>query len=129
MATLHVTGLSKSYGAMPVLDDVSFRLTPRERLALVGRNGAGKTTLLRLVAGELEPDAGTVSVPRGFRIALHDQRPPLARDVTLGAYVGEGLEDVRAAEARLRDLEQRMATGDGSDEILRAYDAAQRALE
>ena len=42
-----------------------------------------------------------VSYPKGYRIALHDQRPPLARGLTLGGYVGEGLTDVRAAEARL----------------------------
>jgi ATP-binding cassette subfamily F protein 3 len=129
VATLHVTGLSKGYGANVVFDDVSFRLPPRERLALIGRNGAGKTTLLRTIAGELDPDAGTIGVPRGYRVALHDQRPPLQREITLAAYVGEGLSDVRAAEEQLAELEGRMAAGDGSDETLRSYDAAQAALE
>jgi ATP-binding cassette subfamily F protein 3 len=129
VGTLHVTGLAKAYGANPVFGGVSFRLPPRERLALIGRNGAGKTTLLRTIAGELDPDEGSVGIPKGYRIALHDQRPPLARDITLAAYVGEGLEDVHAAEQRLAELEARMAAGDGSDETLRAYDAAQQALE
>src|SRR5690348_9563470 len=129
MATLHVTGLHKAYGADVVFEDVSFRLPPRQRLALVGRNGAGKTTLLRTIAGEIAPDAGTVSLPRGYRVALHDQRPPLARDLALAEYVGEGLADVRQAEARLAELERRMAEGDASAETLQAYDAAQGALE
>ena len=129
MATLHVTGLAKAYGATPIFEGVSFRLPPRERLALIGRNGAGKTTLLRTLAGELEPDAGEIGRPRSYRVALHDQRPPLARDVSLGGYIGEGVADVREAEARLAELEARMAGGDGSAETLAAYDTAQRALE
>jgi ATP-binding cassette subfamily F protein 3 len=127
--TLHASGLSHSFGANTVFADVSFSLPPRERLALIGRNGAGKTTLLRVLAGEAEPDAGNVSYPKGYRIALHDQRPPLARNLTLGGYVGEGLTDVRAAEARLAELEARMSGGDGSDATLAAYDLAQRQLE
>jgi ATP-binding cassette subfamily F protein 3 len=127
--TLHASGLSHSFGANTVFADVSFSLPPRERLALIGRNGAGKTTLLRALTGEAEPDAGSVSYPKGYRIALHDQRPPLARGLTLGGYVGEGLTDVRAAEARLSELEARMSGGDGSDATLHAYDLAQRQLE
>ncbi len=129
MPTLHASGLTHSFGANIVFSGVSFSLPPRERLALIGRNGAGKTTLLRVLAGEAEPDAGSVSYPKGYRIALHDQRPPLTRGLTLGGYVGEGLTDVRAAEARLTELEARMAGGDGSPATLEAYDLAQRQLE
>jgi ATP-binding cassette subfamily F protein 3 len=127
--TLHASGLTHSFGANIVFSGVSFSLPPRERLALIGRNGAGKTTLLRVLAGEAEPDAGSVSYPKGYRIALHDQRPPLTRGLTLGGYVGEGLTDVRAAEARLAELEALMAAGDGSPATLSAYDLAQRQLE
>jgi ATP-binding cassette, subfamily F, member 3 len=127
--TLHASGLGHSFGANIVFSDVSFSLPPRERLALIGRNGAGKTTLLRVLAGEAEPDAGSVSYPKGYRIALHDQRPPLTRGLTLGGYVGEGLTDVRAAEARLGELEARMAGGDASPSTFEAYDLAQRQLE
>ena len=129
MPTLHVTGLRKSYGAHVVYDGVSFRLPPGERLALIGRNGAGKTTLLRTIVGEIDADAGDVGKPKSYRIALHDQRPPIAGAHTLGSYVGEGLADVHAAEDRLQDLERRMAAGDSSDDVLRAYAHAQSELE
>jgi ATP-binding cassette subfamily F protein 3 len=129
MPTLHVSSLSKSYGATPIYTDVSFRLPPRERLALVGRNGAGKTTLLRTLAGEIGADSGTVGLPRNARLALHDQRPPRELGLTLAQYVGEGLVDVHAAEDRLRELESAMAGGDHADETMRAYADAQAALE
>ncbi len=129
MPTLHVSSLAKSYGATPIYSDVSFRLPPRERLALVGRNGAGKTTLLRTLAGEINADAGTVGLPRNARIALHDQRPPRELGLTLAQYVGEGLADVHAAEERLGALESAMAGGDHSDATMRAYAEAQVELE
>jgi ATP-binding cassette, subfamily F, member 3 len=126
---VQVTRLSKSFGTQTLFEDLSFRLDPGQRLALVGPNGAGKTTLLRILAGEIPSDGGEVGLPRGSRMALHDQRPPLGRDISLGAYVGEGLGDVRQVERDLEMLEQRMAGGDGSEETLAAYQRAQDALE
>jgi ATP-binding cassette subfamily F protein uup len=71
---MQVIQVSVAFGAHDVLDGVSFRVDPGDRLAVVGRNGEGKTTLLRVLAGRLAPDAGRVSLPRGARVALHDQR-------------------------------------------------------
>jgi ATP-binding cassette, subfamily F, member 3 len=127
--TLHLSSIALSFGADEILTDVSAIVRPRDRVALVGRNGAGKTTLLRILAGELEPDRGEISLPPGTRVALHDQRPPLAGDMTLGAYVGAGAADARRLEAELAELEQRMAAGETGKAVMGRYDAAQRAFE
>ncbi|MFN8122709.1 MAG: ABC-F family ATP-binding cassette domain-containing protein [Thermoleophilia bacterium] len=127
---MDVVQIEKSYGARTVLKDVSFKVGPGERLAVVGRNGEGKTTLLRILAGRLSADSGQVSAPRGTRIALHDQRPPTeALDRTLHDYVCEGMADAIAAEARLAELEARMAGGDTGPEVIGAYERAQAELE
>jgi ATP-binding cassette, subfamily F, member 3 len=121
--------ISKAFGARDVLQDVSFRVGPGERLAVVGRNGEGKTTLLRILAGRLPADGGSVSLPRGATVALHDQRPPLGSSLTLEQYVAEGMAPAQRAEARLAELEARMAAGDHGEEVLADYERAQAALE
>ena len=58
--SLVAAGVSKSFGAEVVLEDVNLVVPPRARIGLVGPNGAGKSTLLRLLAGLDEPDAGRI---------------------------------------------------------------------
>ena len=60
MALLEATGLSKSYGAVTVVDNVSFRIERGKTLGLVGESGSGKSTIARMVLGLIEPTAGTV---------------------------------------------------------------------
>jgi branched-chain amino acid transport system ATP-binding protein len=60
MAFLELDGVSKAYGALKVIDDLSVHLAAGEALGVVGPNGAGKTTMLHLAAGQLRPDAGRV---------------------------------------------------------------------
>ncbi|HEY0387111.1 MAG TPA: ABC-F family ATP-binding cassette domain-containing protein [Gaiellales bacterium] len=127
--SLHLTQVRLSYGGDEVLTDVSAIVRPRDRVALVGRNGAGKTSLLRIIAGELEPEAGTVSLTSGTTVALHDQRPPLRRGVTLGRYVGEGAAAAAALEERLRAIERRMADGASDEGTLREYGQVQADFE
>jgi len=57
----------------PLLTDVSFEVQYGERLALVGPNGAGKTTLLRLIAGKLDPQAGTIKLGANVRLGVMAQ--------------------------------------------------------
>jgi ATP-binding cassette subfamily F protein 3 len=56
-----VDHLSMEFSSRPVLDDITFLINRKERIALVGKNGAGKTTLLRLIAGEYQPTAGRIA--------------------------------------------------------------------
>ena len=55
---LEARGLSKSFGAVRVLHDVSFDVRPGEVLGILGPNGAGKTTLFNLISGDLKIDGG-----------------------------------------------------------------------
>lgn len=59
---IDVEGLAKSYGEAAALDPLDLRVQVGERVTLIGHNGSGKTTLLKMLAGVLEPSAGTASV-------------------------------------------------------------------
>ena len=59
MALLSMRDVSVGFGGALVLENISLQIERGERLGLVGRNGVGKSTLLKIIAGELEPDAGT----------------------------------------------------------------------
>ena len=58
---ISVEHLSIEYSSRPILDDITFLINPRDRVALVGKNGAGKTTLLRLLAGVETPTSGRIN--------------------------------------------------------------------
>ena len=59
---LDVSGVSRSFGDVRALDDVSIQIRENEFFALLGPSGCGKTTLLRVIAGFEQPDAGTVTL-------------------------------------------------------------------
>src|SRR5947199_9824141 len=61
---LNVSGIAKRYGGQVVLEDVTWGIPDGARIGLTGPNGAGKSTLLRIIAGQVEPDAGAVALPR-----------------------------------------------------------------
>lgn len=80
---IQVSGLSKAYGRQTIFDEVDFTVNPGERVGLVGRNGHGKTTLFRMILGEAQPDAGTITVPNGYRIGHLSQHISFTEDTIL----------------------------------------------
>lgn len=91
---LRVLDLEKSYGDQVLFSGVSFALGKGERCGLVGRNGEGKTTLFRLILGEERADAGTISVPKGYRVGHLGQHLSFSKE----SVVEEGCLGLPAAE-------------------------------
>jgi ATP-binding cassette subfamily F protein 3 len=129
MAVVIASNLRKELAGSLLFDGVSFSVERRDRVALSGPNGAGKTTLLRILAGETEKHGGELAFAKGTRIALHDQRPPLERQITLREYVLSGAGDLVKLEQELASLEQAMAGGTHDQATLNRYSAAQARLE
>jgi ATP-binding cassette subfamily F protein 3 len=129
MAVVIASDIGKDVAGEPLMRGVSLKLERRDRMTLSGRNGAGKTTLLRMLAGEASVDHGELAFQKGAKVALHDQRPPRERDVTLRDYVLSGAQEILAVEAELARLERAMADGAHDEGTLNAYARAQAALD
>jgi ATP-binding cassette subfamily F protein 3 len=114
VAVLIASDLAKDMAGEPLLRGVSLKLERRDRLTIAGRNGAGKTTLMRMLAGETSIDGGELVLAKGTKVALHDQRPPRERDVTLGDYVLSSCTEQLELEAEMSRLEAAMGSGDES---------------
>lgn len=73
---LHANDLTYRIGDRVLFDRASFALPSGSKVGLVGRNGAGKTTLFRIIQGEISPESGEVTLPRGLRIGAVAQEAP-----------------------------------------------------
>jgi ATP-binding cassette subfamily F protein 3 len=80
---LTVAGLSKSFGGRELFDDVSLNIMAGDRIAITGPNGAGKSTLIKIILGQEEPDAGSVSFIRGTRVGYLPQESEPAGNETV----------------------------------------------
>src|SRR3954467_12228712 len=129
MAVVIASALDKDMAGSPLFRGVSFKLERRDRLTLAGRNGAGKTTLLRMLSGETSVGGGELVFSKGVRMALHDQRPPRERGISLRDYVLAGCAELLSLEEQLTSLEARMAEGAFDDATMNAYSSAQTRLE
>ena len=109
MILMTVQGVSKSFGMKSVLKDISLTLQQGARMGLIGVNGSGKSTLFRLIAGQMEPDEGTISLMRGTRVGMLTQEADIQSDLTVREELSRVFEPVREMERRLRALEEEMA--------------------
>ncbi|MEY4721108.1 MAG: hypothetical protein RIQ46_833 [Pseudomonadota bacterium] len=113
---LNLTGITVRLGGRTIIDDATAKLPPRGRIGLIGRNGAGKSTLVRVIASLLEPDGGSVSMPRGSRLGYIAQEAPggdatpfetvLAADTERAALMAES--ETCADTTRLADIHERL---------------------
>ncbi|HWG84977.1 MAG TPA: ABC transporter ATP-binding protein [Deinococcales bacterium] len=123
---MEARNLSRRFGGLVAVNDVSFSLTRGEILAVIGPNGAGKTTLLNLLSGVYRPDTGSLSLEghdithlapeercrkglgRAFQVAQPFPEMTVLENVVVGATFGGGLP---LREARERALEVLDLTG------------------
>jgi ABC-type branched-subunit amino acid transport system ATPase component len=118
MALLDIDHVSKRFGGLRAIDDVSFSIGEREIVFLVGPNGAGKTTLFNLITGVVSPDAGRIrfdgrditaitphraarlGIGRTFQIVKPLRTLTVIENVMLGAFMHSSSPSLAAGEAR-----------------------------
>jgi ATPase subunit of ABC transporter with duplicated ATPase domains len=122
MSRLTASNVSVSFGSLVVLDGVSLSIGPGDRTGIIAPNGVGKSTLLKVLAGDLEPDAGTVTrSPATTTVLRLAQEPDIRPGESLAQHLARRTQ-VAAAQADLDASLSALERGDaGADD---AYDTA-----
>src|SRR5579875_569753 len=107
---LQARNISKFYGAVTVLEDVSFVLNEGERIGLVGPNGVGKSTLLKILIGQESADSGSFSFAPSTEFGYLPQTTPEFYRHTMQDLILEAAGNLRQLEERMRELETAMST-------------------
>lgn len=115
--------ISKSFGTEPILNQVSFHVNDREKVAIVGINGAGKSTLIKIIMGEISHDEGEVIFSKGATIGYLAQHQDLLTENSIYDEVLLIKADVIRLEETIRQLEIDMKSVQGVelDRMLNTY--------
>lgn len=124
---LAVEGLSRSYGTLEAVKNISFEVQQGEVLGFLGPNGAGKTTTMQMLTGNLAPSQGRVTVaghdlrddPRAAKTALGylPEQPPLYRDLSVDEYLDYCAALHRIARPRRRAARENAKAKCGLNEV------------
>ena len=113
MKTISIEHISKTYGEKTLFSDISFTITEKERVGLIGVNGTGKSSLLKLIAGIDVPDSGELITSKDYSISYLAQQPDLNSELTI-------LEQIFAGDAPifrlLKDYEKTLLLLNGQPE-------------
>lgn len=108
MKMMSIESVSKTYGEKQLFKDLSFTISEKDRVGLIGVNGTGKSSLLKITAGLDLPDSGEIVKAKDYRISYLSQEPGLSCDLTVLEQVFEGdapiLKQLREYEQALHDL-------------------------
>jgi len=108
--------VSKTYFGKDILLDASFRIGDSERVGVVGPNGAGKTTLFGLITGDVEPDKGTVSIPKTATIGyLRQQLPDDEVERSLIDFAADALPELVELHDEIERIEHDLAESNSAD--------------
>ena len=106
---LSVEGLKIEFGAKPLFSDATFVVNDHDRIALVGKNGAGKSTMLKILCGQQNPTAGTVSVANGAEVAYLPQVMKIQDDTTVKEEARKAFAGIISLQERVERLQQQLA--------------------
>jgi ATP-binding cassette subfamily F protein uup len=99
---VQIEGLTKSFGNLSLLEDISFGIAQGEKIGLIAPNGSGKTTLLNIVAGKEDCDSGSVVFRNGLRMGYLEQSPVFPRGLTVMQAVHRGGDELKVKQILTR---------------------------
>ena len=112
---LTVRNMTKTYGAITLLSDLSFVINAQDRIGLIGPNGVGKSTLLRLLTGQEKVDQGRLVYAPDVEYGYLPQSTPTFYGETIDDLLMASLGNLRQLEEQMRSLESQMALANDKD--------------
>ena len=128
MSVLSMQNVQVSFGGPAILDDLSLKIQPRERIGLLGRNGAGKSTLMKLIAGEIQADSGDMNKSSSLKVARLVQDVPTGNTGTIFEVIASGLGNLTPLLEHYHQV-LRSVSEDPSDKHMRELESCQHTLE
>ncbi|KAA5547403.1 ABC-F family ATP-binding cassette domain-containing protein [Adhaeribacter rhizoryzae] len=126
MNYLSAESISKSYGEKPLFQDLNFGISQGQKIALVGINGSGKSTLLNVLAGNIPPDSGSVSVRKGVKVGFLGQQPVFNESFTVQQTIfASGNQILDTIQEYERCLENPNTSAAKMQELIERMDALQ----
>jgi len=107
---LYISGLTIHFAGRYLFDNVTFSVSPKDRIGLVGRNGTGKTTLLKLIAGLEQPESGTISRPNDYTIGYLPQEGSSQSKLSVFEEASSALGKFKALENSIEELSSLIAS-------------------
>ncbi|MEM1409124.1 MAG: energy-dependent translational throttle protein EttA [Pseudomonadota bacterium] len=121
-------GLTKSYGAKKILDNVHLQFYPDAKIGVVGVNGAGKSTLLKIMAGVDQEFSGESYAADGAKVGYLPQEPELDPNKTVFENAAEGVADIKAKVEEFNAVSMQLAE-DYTDELMEKMSALQEEID
>lgn len=120
---LSCQNLSKAFGSDDIIKNVSFQINEGDKVAIVGNNGAGKSTLLKMITGELESDAGSITLAKDATLGYLAQYQNIEGEETVYQTVYSSRQDILNMQGRLQRMEQQMTElqGEALEDLLVKY--------
>ena len=128
MSVLSIKNIQVSFGGPAILENISLKIQPKERIGLLGRNGAGKSTLTKLIAGEILADSGEINKSSSLRVTRLVQDVPTGTVGTIFQVVASGLGDLTPLLESYHEV-LKSVSEDPSDKNMQALESCQHTLE
>lgn len=119
MIVLSVNGLTKSFLSENILENVTFSISDRDKVGIVGDNGSGKTTLFNLLIKDLSADSGDINFAKNINLSILKQNISYTSDKSVYEECLEVFEKIILLEKEIRELEIEMGNKDLSEEEIR----------
>jgi len=114
---LTVTNLSKAYIDNVLFTNLSFNVSARDRIAIIGPNGSGKTTMFEIIAGNISPDRGGVSMRKGTTIGYLEQEIKASSRRLLLDDVASSSTEITGLEHRIKVIQEELAEETDSESV------------